>query len=282
MGMANPLDTALHVMRRTSFRVSVAEVAAACGMSPIQLARLFAAAMGVAPRAYMTDARLNEAAASLLSNPRTSLADVAFDAGFESQQTFTRAFTRWYGVSPGRYRKEGKMPARKAIKVEKISVTLRAQKQLSRMGPMRVAGYCVTAGGTGTSGPSDAWAKLGPKLPVEGQEMGYAVGVCWSEPNGETFTYMAGVVLRDNARVPAGMEVQTIPMQTYAIVKQHFKPGPFLPQFRAGLKAVWTERLPKMKVTPTGGPDFEVYPDDLVAGETAGWLEYRIPVVEAP
>jgi AraC family transcriptional regulator len=272
------LDIALHVMRRTEFRASVAEVAAACRMSPFELARLFSAALGVAPRAYMTRVRLDQAAASLVRDPRLTLADAAFDAGFESQQTFTRAFTRVFGMSPGRFREEGKMPAPRSTGVADIAVTLRAQKQLVRQGPMRVAGFTVMVDGIGPATPADAWGKLMPHLPVAGQEPGYSVGVCWTEPGGDSFTYMAGVVVADGAQAPQGLEIRNIPSQTYAIVRQHFKPGPFQPQFRAGLKLVWTERLPRMKVTPTGGPDFEVYPDDFVAGETAGWLEYRIPV----
>lgn len=275
--MTNPLDLALHVMRRTDFSASVAEVAAACSMSPIQLTRLFSAATGTGPKAYMTQARLAAAAASLVNDQKLSLVEVAFDAGFESQQTFTRAFTRWSGVSPGRYRKEGKLHQPRRTTPDNIPITLRSQRKLSRMGPIRVAGFAVTVG-MGTASPSDAWAKLGPLLPVKGQDLGYSVGVCWSEAGADRFTYMAGVVMEPSAREPQDMEMRTIPAQTYAIVKQHFKPGPFAQQLRAGLKATWTERLPRMKVTPTGGPDFEIYPDDLIAGETAGWLEYWIPV----
>jgi predicted transcriptional regulator YdeE len=77
------------------------------------------------------------------------------------------------------------------------------------------------------------------------------------------------------------MEVRKVPAQTYVIIRQHIKAGPFLPQLRSGMKAIWGDRLPRMKLTPSGGPDFEVYPNDLVAGETAGWIEYRIPVERA-
>ena len=160
-------------------------------------------------------------------------------------------------------------------------ILLRAQKGLKRLGPLRIAGFSVEVDGSGRRSPADAWAKLDPLLPIEGQEFGYAVGVCWSAAEAEAFTYMAGVVLRDGARAPAAMEVREIPAQTYAVIKQHIKPGPFVPQLRAGISAVWGDRLPRMKLTPSGGPDFEIYPNELVAGETAGWLEYRIPVMEA-
>jgi AraC family transcriptional regulator len=281
--MTDLLEKALDLMRRAGFRASVGEIAAGSGLSPFQLARLFTAVLGVAPGAYMSRTRLEAAADLLLADPKRTLAEVAFDAGFESQQTFTRAFTRLFGSSPGRYRREGKMRAKTSTsRLEDLAVLVRAQKQLSRLGPLRIAGFSVTVDGSGRKQPSDAWEMLNPLLPVANAEEGYAVGVCWSETGTETFTYMAGVVLRNGAEPPAAMEVCDVPAQTYAIIRQHIKPGPFLPQLRAGMRAVWSERLPRLKLTPTGGPDFEVYPDDLVAGETAGWLEYRIPVVPRP
>jgi AraC family transcriptional regulator len=280
--MTDTLERALDLMRRAQFRSSVAEIAYACGLSPFQFARLFAGALGMAPGAYMARARLEAAAAALVDNADVPLAEIALDAGFESQQTFTRAFTRSFGLSPGRYRKERKMrPTKNAPELAYPPILLRSQKRLQRIGPLRTAGFCVEVDGTGGRSPADAWARLDPLLPIEGQEPGYTVGVCWSEPGADTFTYMAGVVLHHGARAPAGLELRQVPRQTYAVVRQHIKPGPFVPQLRAGIRAVWSDRLPRMKITPSGGPDFEVYPDELVAGETAGWLEYRIPVEDA-
>lgn len=276
--MNDILAQALGRMDDPEFGGTVADVAAACGLSPFQLARLFGAAMGMAPGAYMSRVRLERAAGRLCAEPATALTEIALDAGFESQQTFTRAFRRWAGTSPGRYRKEGKMSIAARVTEPEEKILLRADKALSAMGPMRVAGFSVLVDGSGKHNPPDAWAKLGPHLPVRGQDAGYAVGVCWSEGDDGTFTYMAGVVLRDGVTAPAGLEVRDIPAQRYVIFRQYIKPGAFMPQVRAGIKALWNVRLPRMKIKPSGGPDFEVYPDELVAGETAGWLEYRIPV----
>ncbi len=47
-----------------------------------------------------------ELANSYLSDRRYSLKDVAFLLGFSDQANFSRAFKSWYGIAPGRYRRQ--------------------------------------------------------------------------------------------------------------------------------------------------------------------------------
>lgn len=47
-----------------------------------------------------------ELANSYLSDTRYSLKDVAFLLGFSDQANFSRAFKNWYGIAPGRYRRQ--------------------------------------------------------------------------------------------------------------------------------------------------------------------------------
>ncbi|MEO1308486.1 MAG: helix-turn-helix domain-containing protein, partial [Pseudomonadota bacterium] len=47
-----------------------------------------------------------ELAEGLLRDQQYSLAEVAFLTGFSEQSSFTRAFKRWVGHTPARFRKE--------------------------------------------------------------------------------------------------------------------------------------------------------------------------------
>lgn len=47
-----------------------------------------------------------ELAKTYMANPQMSLVDVALMLGFAEQSSFTRAFRRWYGISPGEYRRQ--------------------------------------------------------------------------------------------------------------------------------------------------------------------------------
>lgn len=58
----------------------------------------------------LTETTRRELAEGLLRDDRYSLAEVAFLTGFSEQSAFTRAFKRWVGDTPARYRKERTVP----------------------------------------------------------------------------------------------------------------------------------------------------------------------------
>lgn len=81
----------------------LADIAAVAGVHPAHLARAFRRHFRTTPGAYVRRLRLDWAAAQLVES-RDSLAAIAGRAGFADQAHFTRAFGRYAGVSPGRYR----------------------------------------------------------------------------------------------------------------------------------------------------------------------------------
>ena len=91
----------VHAHFRESFRV--ADVAAAVGVHPVHLARVFRCRHGATVGEYVRQLRLDWAAIELAESD-TSLAAVAYEAGFADQSHFTRAFKAHTAVTPGRYR----------------------------------------------------------------------------------------------------------------------------------------------------------------------------------
>ena len=55
--------------------------------------------------AYLTRWRLQLAAQALTTTPR-GVADIASEVGYESEAAFNRAFKRFFGTPPARYRRE--------------------------------------------------------------------------------------------------------------------------------------------------------------------------------
>ena len=53
---------------------------------------------------YITKLRLEYAKNLLVEQPKTNIANVAFDAGFNSSRTFNRLFKEFYGLTPGEFR----------------------------------------------------------------------------------------------------------------------------------------------------------------------------------
>jgi AraC-like DNA-binding protein len=81
--------------------VSLADLAAACGLSRFQLVRAFARVTGLTPHAYLVQRRV--ALARRLIARHTPLAEAAVEAGFADQSHMSRVFARTYGLSPGVY-----------------------------------------------------------------------------------------------------------------------------------------------------------------------------------
>lgn len=84
-----------------SARVTLAELAALCGLTRFQVLRGFVRQTGLTPHAYLVQRRLD--LARRLIRQGMGLADIAAASGFADQSHMTRMFRRTYGIAPGAY-----------------------------------------------------------------------------------------------------------------------------------------------------------------------------------
>jgi AraC family transcriptional regulator len=92
-----------HISANLDKDITLAQLAQVAGLSVFHFARTFTRAMGVSPSRYVSRLRLERAMADIAAG-NLSLAEIAFKAGFSSQASFTRAFYRVTGLTPGEYR----------------------------------------------------------------------------------------------------------------------------------------------------------------------------------
>ena len=86
--------------------LTVAELAASVGLSERSLLRRFREALGVGPRQFYRELRL-DVGRRLLDNSDRSVTEVALACGFDSRAAFTRAFKDVFGTPPSRHRAIG-------------------------------------------------------------------------------------------------------------------------------------------------------------------------------
>lgn len=86
--------------------VSVAALAKEAAMSRSAFVERFTAIVGAPPMRYIARWRLQTARRSLRETPM-SIAQLAHSVGYESEEAFSRAFKREFGVSPARWRDHG-------------------------------------------------------------------------------------------------------------------------------------------------------------------------------
>lgn len=91
-----------HLLAHLREPVTLKALARAAGYSPHHASRMFRDVLGRTPFDYLRALRLTEAARRLRDEP-VRVVDVAFDFTFDSQEGFTRAFSREFGLPPGAY-----------------------------------------------------------------------------------------------------------------------------------------------------------------------------------
>jgi AraC family transcriptional regulator len=84
--------------------ITLVDLAGIAGYSAFHFARKFTLAMGIPPHRYIRRMRLENAMAELRAS-KLPLAEIAFNAHFSSQASFTRAFHRATGMPPKEYRR---------------------------------------------------------------------------------------------------------------------------------------------------------------------------------
>ena len=94
-----------YIEQNMTMEITLSDLAKISLFSPWYSYRLFREYLGLTPTEYIRKLRLSQAALRLRDG-EDRVIDIAFDLGFGSVDTFTRAFFREFGCNPGDYRKK--------------------------------------------------------------------------------------------------------------------------------------------------------------------------------
>lgn len=253
-------------------------------LSPYHFSRLFTARMGRSVMAHVRGRRLVKAGQRLAADPGIRLIDLAFDCGFDSQEAFTRAFRRVFGVAPGRFRQgfaltpiEGQYPM-KMPDAPPAAVT--RLPDLVAVPGFTVAGPSSRFDGATKAAIPQLWSRLIGALPFDGQVDSWATfGVMsGADRRDGSFDYMAGVEVVAGSGVPDGFIAMTIPDATYAVFRIVLNGGPLHPQVKAAMAAVWGELIPASGLTVADSPDFERYDGEFAPTRPGAVIDFYVPI----
>jgi AraC family transcriptional regulator len=110
------------VTRRLSDDVSLDAMAGRAARSRFQFHRQFQRMAGETLKQYTLRLRLERAAARLVAHDHTVI-EIALAVGFASHEVFTRAFRRYFGVSPTHYRERIRARTPKAQRLRHLQIT---------------------------------------------------------------------------------------------------------------------------------------------------------------
>jgi AraC family transcriptional regulator len=259
-------------------------IAKEAGLSCHHFSRLFTARMGRSVMAHVRGRRLVRSASRLIEEPDLKLVDLAFDSGFESQEAFTRAFKRVFGVAPGQFRSgfavtpiEGQYPMTMPDPIQTNVIQLPEPVSLKAF---VLAGFSRRFDAATKSEIPQLWSRLIGGLPFEGQIPSWnTYGVVWSaDPTEGSFTYMAAVEIRDDAAVPPGFEQKRIPDATYAVFRITLSGGPLHPQVKAAMALIWGTLVPASGLKVADSPDFELYDGQFEPTRRGAIIDFYVPV----
>lgn len=264
--------------------LTLEQVAQRAGLSQHHFSRLFTARMGRSVMAHVRGRRLVRAARRLCAEPRLKLVDLALDCGFESQEAFTRAFKRLFGVSPGRFRTgfavdpiEGQfpmsMPPAQPPSVARLT-------ELVTLPAFHVAGPARRFDESTMAQIPQLWSALVGALPLAGQVASwntYGVVSCADKAEG-TFQYVAGVGVEAGSLPPAGFTMLRIETATYLVFRITLNGTALHPQVKDAMAAIWGTLIPASGLQLADGPDFEMYDGRFDPQRPGAVIDFHVPV----
>jgi len=280
----------VHIQNHLDDPLDLDRLAALAYFSPFHFHRVFRGMVGEPVKAHIRRLRLERAAAELKTG-RRSVTDVAFDAGYEAHESFTRAFRARFGQSPSDYRDTHRSASPSGVCYSPDGVVSEFDPQLPKgatmdaeittIDPMTVAFVRHTGPYTDVG---RAWEQLcgwaGPKglLGADSQMF----GVCYDDPEvtpPDKIRYDACLVVGADAQPAGEIGVQDVGGGRYATLV-HRGPYTRLAEAYAALVGQW---MPAQDLEPTPGrPSLEFYLNDPQRTPEAE-LETRICMpVETP
>lgn len=273
--------------------ISVDDIAREAAISRWHFQIVFSSAVGETVKEYLRKRRLSNSLDSLkLANKR--IIEISLDAGFESQEAYTRAFKNQFGITPGEYRKNG---AKDYMILHKAKITMDYLDHLYEGVNMQAIFKTLPkfeVVGLGTKfisilSPEKNNHILIPKLwddyfarqkEIINRAKPYDLGVCMPVSNemqkshpDECF-YLACTEVKDLAHVPLGMVTRTIPAGEYAV----FTHKGLLSKLDHTMNYIYGSWLPKSGRKLREAPDLELYDQRFSANSEQSEFDIYIPL----
>ncbi len=93
------------ILSQPHVKFTVKQMAETTNVSPSYLSRLFKENLGISPKGFVRDVRL-ELAKTLLETSFKRVKEICYEVGFSDQRNFARDFKKKYTHSPTEYQKQ--------------------------------------------------------------------------------------------------------------------------------------------------------------------------------
>ncbi len=263
----------VHIQRNLGASLKLEDLASIACFSPFHFHRIFSGMVGESVKQHVRRLRLERAAVLLKSSERP-ITEIAFDTGYQTHESFTRAFRAAFHQSPSEFRAavtamsrldsragvhlaaEGKDPDFRPIPFEESSMQIEIKHLprqrvafLRHVGPYDQVGsawerLCSWAGPRGLLGPDSRF-----------------LGACYDDPEitpPDKIRYDACVTVGEEVEAEGDVGLQEIGGGEYAVTLHE---GPYA-EFSATYSKIYGGWFPENGRYPGPGPSLEFYLND--------------------
>jgi AraC family transcriptional regulator len=154
-------------------QINLYDLANAVHISGFHFHRIFKAVLGESPGEYIQRLRMEKAAFKLHTS-RATIYDIAEQTGYQSHHAFTKAFKKYYGMSPSDYRRKPYYLNNPIQTSEKLNV----EPEIKEILPKKVISTKVHNPFENPDAYTDAWKKLIVFMNVNGVPNGDCEYLC--------------------------------------------------------------------------------------------------------
>jgi AraC-like DNA-binding protein/predicted transcriptional regulator YdeE len=279
-----------YIEANLSFDVQTGQVARHAGLSHWHFQRIFKALTNETLKTYIRSRRFSMSLEKLAHGTERIL-EIALEAGFESQESFTRAFKRAFGVTPAHYRRHRNqfLFSRKvrfdAAYLKHLHRGVSLEPEIYEQPEMNLVGLKTLF--YGVDSEKNNLAKKLPKLwgnflqrssQIQGRVPGLFYGVVRQKAElGDELEYVAAVEVLAPVKIPPGMVALTVPAARYAKFA-HRGPVGLVDQT---VNYVYSSWLLRSSVRHTMGCDLEFYGSEYDPTSDQSVTYYAVPFENA-
>lgn len=257
--------------------INYKEAAAQAYSSVFHFQRIFSILCGITLGDYIRLRRLTLAGSELASTD-CKVIDAALKYGYESPESFSRAFMKFHHISPSQAKAkpaELKSFSRLSVKIILEGGNLMDYRIEKRDGFQAVIKKeRFTGSGELTHNQiSSLWAECSKDgtivsmckcMDAESCFKDGVLGICFDNPSEGDYDYAIGVYYDGHSEIPKGLSIAEIPPQTWAAFRCK---GAMPDAFQKMWKMIYTEFFPTSVHQPAGGMCLEVYYSDKVKAD---------------
>ena len=281
-----------YIEKNLSAELAVENISKEAGISKWHFQRVFRAMIGETVMEYAQKRRLSQAA-ELLCRSEKNILEVALEYQFESHEAFTRAFKKFFTVSPSEFRKSLKnssmIPQRPKITVEYINHLYKGISmepkiiKLNEMNAVGVTGIIKSVQSPEFSQNFEKvpllWKKLSEKADsVAGNAKFKRISLIDTTDKAvlkSDLDDFAGIILEDGLKKPSDLEARTVQAGEYA---EFTHKGP-MRSVNHTMNYIYGSWLPKSGRKRREGPEVTVYTERIDPNSPDNVVKILVPLV---